>query len=56
MNAIAEDDSGDEEGECGREVSNQDTSTSANQSQSLDENTLFENSDSDTDTDSDALD
>ena len=30
VNAIAEDDSGNEKGECGREVSDQDTSTSPN--------------------------
>ena len=33
LNATAEDDSGDEEGECGREVSDQDTSTSLDQGQ-----------------------
>ena len=38
LNAIAEDDLGDEEGKCGHEVSDQDTSTSPDQGQSLDEN------------------
>ena len=50
VNAIAEDDSGNEEGECGRKVSDQDTSTNPDQGQSLDENVLSDNSDSDTDT------
>ena len=51
LNAIAEDDSGDEEDECGPEISDQDTSTTLDQGQSLDENALSDVSDSDTDTD-----
>ena len=54
LNATA-DDSGDEEGECGREVSDQDTSTSPDQGQSLDENALSDDSDSDTATDTDTV-
>ena len=55
LNAIAEDDFGDEEGKCGREVSDQDTSTSPDQGQSLDENALSDDADSDTDTNTDTL-
>ena len=45
---MAEDDSRDEEGECGREVSDQDTNISSDQGQSLDENASSDDSDSDT--------
>ena len=54
LNAIA-DDSGDEEGECGREVTYQNTSTSPDQGQSLGEIALSDDSDSDTDTDTDTV-
>ena len=49
LNATA-DDSGDEKVKRGREVSYQDTSTSSDQGQSLDENALSNDADSDTDT------
>ena len=54
LNAIA-DVSGNEEGECGCEISDQDTSTSPDQDQSLDEIALSDDSDSDTNTDTDTL-
>ena len=49
LNVVAEDDSGDEEGECGRKAFDQDTSrpTSPDQGQSLDENALSDDSNSD---------
>ena len=54
MNAVA-DDSGNKEGECGRKVSDQDTSTSPDQGQPVDEIALIDDSDSDTNTDNDTL-